>query len=96
MTGIEWLRQLDPKDAAGLLIHGQWYFNKYHLLDPTLPQFDMLYTTIDGKKFIVYDEAFDHQLAWLEGEIKNYDEMVAGAARIADNLREYMKRHRKK
>ena len=59
MTGIEWLRSLAPETAAGLLIHSQWYRNPYHLLDLTLPQYDIIYTTSDGQDFLIYNEAYD-------------------------------------
>lgn len=91
MTGIEWLRQLDPKDAAGLLIHAQWFYNKYHLLDPAFPEFDVIYTTTDGKKFVLYGEAHRHETEWLENEIKGYDDVVASADRVAADLRKNKK-----
>lgn len=91
MTGIEWLRQLDPKDAAGLLIHAQWFYNKYHLLDPAFPEFDVIYTTTDGKKFVLYEDARRHEIEWLEGEIRGYGDMVAGANRVAADLRKNKK-----
>ena len=88
MTGIEWLRSLAPETAAGLLIHSRWYRNPYHLLDLTLPQYELIYQTSDGQDFLFYNEAYDHQLAWLESEIVGYDEMVDGAKRAAADLRQ--------
>ena len=91
MTGIEWLRQLDPKTAAGLLIHAQWFYNKYHLLDPAFPEFDVIYMTTDGEKFVLYGEAHRHETEWLENEIKGYDDVVAGADRVVTALRKNKK-----
>lgn len=39
----------------------------------------------------MYEEARRHEIEWLEGEIRGYGDMVAGANRVAADLRKNKK-----
>lgn len=68
MTNIEYLCKHEPTRLAMALIKESSGTTIEEAYDGTYVYAESVYTTTDGQKFAVYDDALKHELEWMAAE----------------------------